>query len=296
VFANIFSGISEFFSNALPGFSVGCFLKGVVEGLAFGLGALLVIAALPAELAVLVAVGLIALGIVGLVSLANAWPSMNGDQRSETVGGILGGLIAGKAGPGFIPPPAMPAFALAQTTDGTIVLMPATMSPIASAAVSGAGAGAAGAGAAGTMAMTGGGGSGSSGSGPDQKRFEDLAREDGKITPKGEREAKGILDAEKEGKIDPGSARRPAEGEPKLDYYATKDGKGAYYDVKSPSSSYPRPLADQAADIGEKSNLYDKDTNLIVDLRDVDASQKAAFKQDLVNSGADMSKIQFVNE
>ena len=77
---------------------------------------------------------------------------------------------------------------------------------------------------------------------------------------------------------------------------ASKNGKEGYYDVKSPSTSYPRPLSQQAADIAEKSNLYDKDTNVIVDLSKVSPADRAAFESDLIQNGADMSKIQIVGK
>ena len=57
------------------------------------------------------------------------------------------------------------------------------------------------------MMSQGSGGASGGGKTAEEQRRDERATEKGKITPKGEREADGILQAEKEGKIDPG---RPA--------------------------------------------------------------------------------------
>ncbi len=137
-------------------------------------------------------------------------------------------------------------------------------------------------------------------SGGDQQRYDELCKDPqtNKPNPKSIGEADAILDAEKAGKIDPGSARRPdlALGEPNLDFHATRNGKPGYVDVKTPDPNYPRPLLDQAQDIATKSTLYDKDVTVLVDMKHVPSAQKQAFKNDLGTSGADLSKIEFVND
>jgi hypothetical protein len=85
--------------------------------------------------------------------------------------------------------------------------------------------------------------------------------------------------------------------EPDLDFKAEDPaGNEGYYDVKSPSSSYPRPLQDQAADIASKTNLYDEDTKVVIDLENIDPAQQESFKQMLLDKNIDMSKVIFVGQ
>ncbi|WP_095987982.1 hypothetical protein [Cystobacter fuscus] len=109
MFERIFNGICEFFDDLLPDeFCLPCFLKGVAEGLLIGLGALILIASAPAWLAVALTIGLVAFGIYGAVQLVESWPSMSDAQKSEALGNVLGGLIAGRVGP-TVPPMRLPA-------------------------------------------------------------------------------------------------------------------------------------------------------------------------------------------
>jgi hypothetical protein len=99
MFESIFHGISEFFSDVLPHtFCVPCFLKGVAEGFAIGLVTLAAIAASPAWLAIALVVALTAVGIYGITKLVSNWHNMSDGQKSEVLGNIAGGIIAGKVG------------------------------------------------------------------------------------------------------------------------------------------------------------------------------------------------------
>ena len=59
------------------------------------------------------------------------------------------------------------------------------------------------------------------------------------------------------------------------------------------SENTPRP---QRGDVLSGRVVALDTQGMIVDLGKMDAAQKAAFKQSLIDEGADMSKIQFVNE
>jgi hypothetical protein len=132
------------------------------------------------------------------------------------------------------------------------------------------------------------------------KRFKELATEGGTQTPKGEREARGVAQAEKEGKLLPGSSVRGEKGG--LDFESKlPDGTPQSVDVKSPIDPKLRPLPTQANDIGSKAGLYSPGTTVVVDLRDVPPGDKAAFKRD-VNAAntprpdGTTTPIVFVNE
>jgi hypothetical protein len=104
MFERIFNGIGEFFSDLLPDeFCFPCFLKGLVRGLSLGLVALAAIAAAPAWLAIALTVGLLAFGVYSIMELAKNWDQLNDQQKSEALGDIAGGLLAGRFGP-KIPP------------------------------------------------------------------------------------------------------------------------------------------------------------------------------------------------
>lgn len=145
MFGKIFHGISEFFSDALPGFSVGCFLDGLLKGAVISAAVLGVIAALPEVAAVLVTEILIVAGVAGLVYLSQAWPSMSGNQRSEALGEILGGAIVGKFFPTSMLPPELPfpKLALMQTPEGITVpiIVSGTLAPSTAATLGGASSG-----------------------------------------------------------------------------------------------------------------------------------------------------------
>ena len=77
MFESIFNGISEFFSDVLPHtFCVPCFLKGLAEGFAIGVIALVAIAASPAWLAIALVVTLAAVGIYAVTKLVSNWHNM----------------------------------------------------------------------------------------------------------------------------------------------------------------------------------------------------------------------------
>lgn len=180
MFEGLLSSIESGFSNLLPsGFCAPCFVKGVLEGAAVGLLAGLGLAALAAAspvAATIAAVALAVLGVVAVVSLVSKWGHMNGAQKSEALGGLLGGAIGGGiAGGGVglgIPSSGMGMSGGAATLEMTVVGVTVGTAP---AAATGAGLGAGGA-----MMMTGEGGD--SPPDPDEealKRGEDRAAEHG---------------------------------------------------------------------------------------------------------------------
>jgi len=127
-----------------------------------------------------------------------------------------------------------------------------------------------------------------------QKRLAELSidPQTKKALPKSIEEAEAILEAEHKGIVN--NARRPnlEKGEPNLDFKVD----GGYADVKTPRPHPKNPLSDQAKDIAGKSKLYDDDVKVIVNLKNLDAAQKAQFKADLAKQGTDMSRISFVGD
>ena len=117
-------------------------------------------------------------------------------------------------------------------------------------------------------------------------RFDELATDPqaGKPLLKSIEEAKSILQSEKEGLFS--NARRPnlAAGEPNLDF-VTDQG---YVDVKSAVDPSLRPIAKQAADVARSITHYDPDVNVLVDLKNLDAAQKAEYLEGLANKGVDL--------
>ena len=96
MFEGLLNSIESGFSNLPPSnFCVPCFIKGFLEGAAIGLATLALIATAPGWLAVALAVGLAALGAYGIYQLAKNWSRMPDNAKSEALGGIAGGLIAG---------------------------------------------------------------------------------------------------------------------------------------------------------------------------------------------------------
>ena len=81
---------SNFGTNEPGGFCLPCFLRGLLEGGLFALGAIAV-AALAPEAAILIA----AYGIYSLIELAKNWSSMTDAQKSEAAGMLVGGLAVG---------------------------------------------------------------------------------------------------------------------------------------------------------------------------------------------------------
>jgi hypothetical protein len=99
MFESLYGSIKEGFASLLPhDFCVPCFLKGLAEGIGFGvlsIGVLAVVATLAAPLAGAIALILAIVGITGLAYMAANWKNMNDRQKSEALGGILGGALVG---------------------------------------------------------------------------------------------------------------------------------------------------------------------------------------------------------
>jgi hypothetical protein len=102
----------------------------------------------------------------------------------------------------------------------------------------------------------------------------------GRIKPDDRIEADAILEAERLGYVQ--NARRP-----NLDFKVD----GGWADVKTPVSSPYRTLSQQAEDIATKSNLYDSDVKVILNLKNLDDEERYKFIEDVEAAGADMSKI-----
>ncbi len=114
----------------------------------------------------------------------------------------------------------------------------------------------------------------------------------GRRNPKSESEADTILQAEQEGLVT--NPRRPnlGAGEPNLDFVVD----GGYADVKTPVDPMKRSLSIQARNIATKTNAYGNDVKVIVDLKNLNSSDKVQFKSDPAWRGTDMSKVDFVND
>lgn len=163
MFEKIFNGITEFFDDVLPDeFCVPCFLKGRAEGLLIGVTALAVIAAAPAWLAVALTVGLAVVGVYGMAQLAHNWGNMSDTQKSEALGGIVGGLLAGRFGPKLPPKPMMfPGVRYLTTPEG--VMVPVVVATETAVPVAAGGAVAAPVAGTGVVAMASSGGAGGGG-------------------------------------------------------------------------------------------------------------------------------------
>jgi hypothetical protein len=162
MFEQLMGSIQDTFRDIMPeGFCLSCFLTGLVEGAAIGLLAMAAIATAPAWLAVALVVGLAALGAYGIYNLVSNWDQMNGAQKSEAIGGIVGGLIAGRFGPPMPPIRVpMPAGIMMMATENgamlpVLVTQPVALPVSAMSAVSGTSAGA---GGVAMVASSGGGG------------------------------------------------------------------------------------------------------------------------------------------
>lgn len=121
-------------------------------------------------------------------------------------------------------------------------------------------------------------------------RFEELSKDPQTLetNAKSQKEAEAILQAEQK-YPEIKNPRRPnlGKGEPNLDF-KTDDG---WVDVKSPESSKYRSLSQQASDIAEKSNLYDQDVKVVLDLNKVAEAQRGEFMKAFADAGGDSSKI-----
>jgi len=169
MFERIFNGICEFFDELVPDeFCLSCFLKGLAEGLVVGLAALALIAAAPAWLAIALTIGLVAWGVYGAMQLVDSWPTMSDAQKSEALGNILGGLLAGRFGP-KIPPKSMPVPGVRWLTTPEGNMVPVLVTEHAPVAISTGTVGASAASGSTLMASSGEGGGGGEGEGEDQE-------------------------------------------------------------------------------------------------------------------------------
>jgi RHS repeat-associated protein len=132
---------------------------------------------------------------------------------------------------------------------------------------------------------------------PAYERFEKLATDPqtGTKIIKSIEEAMTIIDAEEAGIVK--GARRPnlKAGEPDLDFVVD----GGYADAKNPRApGRKNSLAKQAGTIAYKIWKQSNDANvkIIVDLKRLNPSEKTEFKQLLENTGADMKKVEYVND
>jgi hypothetical protein len=175
-FEGLLNSIESGFSNLLPSnFCVPCFIKGAVEGAAIGFATLAVIATAPGWLAVALAVGLAALGAYGVYQLATNWSRMSDAAKSEALGGLAGGLLAGRFGP-RIPPTSVlvpSGVQYLQTPGGILVPVVATAPAVTTASAVAGAAAAPGLGMAGAAMMSGGGGDGGGGSNNTPSNFKD---------------------------------------------------------------------------------------------------------------------------
>lgn len=126
MFESLFNSICEFFDELIPDeFCLTCFLKGAAEGFLVGVATLAIIAAAPAWIAVGLTVGLLVYGAYSLSNLAANWSQLSDEQKSEALGNIAGGLLAGRFGPRapLTPPSSLniPGVQLLRTPDGAVV-------------------------------------------------------------------------------------------------------------------------------------------------------------------------------
>jgi hypothetical protein len=149
-FVDLISDIDQSFKDVLPKhFCVPCFVKGVLEGVAVGALAVAGLAALAAAAplaATVTGVALAVIGIAGVVRLVSSWKGMSDQQKSEALGGLLGGAITGRFAGGTAV--GVPSLELGAVPRGAATLelavAGATIStPAATAAGAGIGAGAA---------------------------------------------------------------------------------------------------------------------------------------------------------
>lgn len=178
MFESLIHSVQEFWDDVkVDDFCVPCFVKGLAKGAAIGLTALLVIASLPAAAATAAAVVLTVVGVAGAAVLAARWKTMTGAEKSEVLGDLAGGLIAG--GIGLARPPPGIQFLSASTADGATVLVP-VLATSEAPAMAGAAAGAA---TAGTTALSTGGGTGSDGTDDTSKKTKAEAGEPEALSP-----------------------------------------------------------------------------------------------------------------
>lgn len=166
MFDSLIESVQEFWDDVTPDeFCVPCFVKGLARGAAIGLTTLLVIASLPAAAAAATVAVLAVVGVAGAAVLAARWKTMTDREKSEVLGDLAGGVIAG--GIGLARPPPGVQFLSASMSNGSTVLVPVLVTSQAPAL---AGAGAA-SGAAGGAVLSTGGGDGSD-SEASQKQYE----------------------------------------------------------------------------------------------------------------------------
>jgi hypothetical protein len=139
MFDGLVAAAQDFWDDVkIDDFCVPCFLKGAARGAAIGLTALLVLASLPAAVATAATVALAVVGVAGLAMLAARWNTMSGAQKSEVLGDLAGGVIAGGIGMAK-PPPGMQLMSAA-AADGSSVFVPVLVTSEVSAAPAAGGA------------------------------------------------------------------------------------------------------------------------------------------------------------
>jgi hypothetical protein len=188
-FTDLISDIDQSFQDILPKhFCIPCFIKGLLEGVAVGALAVAGLAALAAAAplaATVAAVALAAVGIAGLASLVSSWKGMSDQQKSEALGGLVGGALTGRLAGGTTV--GVPTLSTVSTSGGAatlelVIANAAISAPAATAAGAGIGTGAA-------MMMSsgsGGGGNGSKGSGDEHGKATGVEIVDAEGNPIGE--------------------------------------------------------------------------------------------------------------
>jgi hypothetical protein len=130
MFESLMGSIGQTFGNIMPHeFCVPCFLTGVAKGLGVGLLVLGAIASAPAWLATGLVIGIAAVGVVGLVSLASNWKNMSDSQKSEAMGMFVGGALVGGEGEAGVE--AAASSEAAEAAAGDIAAVDSVMSDVA---------------------------------------------------------------------------------------------------------------------------------------------------------------------
>ena len=97
--------IEKDFSGDKDWLCIECIIAGLAKGIAWALGAMLLLALLPEELVGLAAAAMFALMLKGLWELHKDWGSMTSKQKQEAIATIIGGLLGGLGGAKFGPKP-----------------------------------------------------------------------------------------------------------------------------------------------------------------------------------------------
>lgn len=136
-------------------------------------------------------------------------------------------------------------------------------------------------------------------------RYEELCKDPQpphKTNNKSIEEAKAILQAENEGRVE--NPRRPdlSKGEPNLDFKVDGPPPFKYVDVKTPIEPGSKKGVDvekQAAGIGKKTKFQKagaKDVLHIVDLKNIGPADKAQFKEIVIDNAGSQEGLIFIND